>query len=482
MYSLLRNRRHAHRLMIGFVMSCLAACDDLPSQQALRPNRHEDAQAPAPVTDSRLADAVALAFDSAVQGNVDGLSATPRVDSDVTRPNPDASAPAPRPDSSAGTIPQLSPLPPAPTSPNPKFSGLDENTAVDLGAYTCADRMPEEGIATHCYKITDYSRFNYDPYNHRILMFGGGHAATGRTDVDVFSLSTLTWSSLYPTMTCEQIQAGELPGRLDPRGFHVPTGHPVARHTFDMTVVAKAHGKGQLLLLSNEGLSGDCHKRYVARIEAVASLELGPGGSARSWSYSPSFAFPWSYAAAAEFDPVSNKVIVVGSGKGASASKMWVYDPETSEIVASVNWVEYREIDNNLVYHPPTDAMYMIVRGTPNRVYRIDLDRSSWSQSTSTLLNLAGTPPSSTSTSGWAYDGHAKVIGGGVLGGRFYTLDPNPGQGAWRSQKMKVQSAVGATPDQVVFHHLDYDGVDNVYVFITGHASSKRTWAYRYRN
>jgi hypothetical protein len=117
--------------------------------------------------------------------------------------------------------------------PHPRLADIADNTAVDLGRYDtdCEARL---GEGLRCRSIVSYSRFNYDPFSHRLLMFGGGHAATGRTDVDVFDLRTLTWASLYPSMTCAEIAVGD----IDPRGFHRATGHPVARHTYDQNVIA----------------------------------------------------------------------------------------------------------------------------------------------------------------------------------------------------------------------------------------------------
>jgi hypothetical protein len=55
-------------------------------------------------------------------------------------------------------------------------------------------------------QVTDYSKLTYDPVRHQLLMFGGGHSSTPRTDVDVFSFPTLTWSSAYPpTPTSELV-------------------------------------------------------------------------------------------------------------------------------------------------------------------------------------------------------------------------------------------------------------------------------------
>src|SRR5215831_20481279 len=82
---------------------------------------------------------------------------------------------------------------------NPKLISIPQNTALDLGRFDGA----AGGGVPNCYTaeaITDYSRFTYDSVNHQMLMFGGGHASTPRTDVIKFDFGTLQWTSMYPSM------------------------------------------------------------------------------------------------------------------------------------------------------------------------------------------------------------------------------------------------------------------------------------------
>jgi len=351
-------------------------------------------------------------------------------------------------------------------TPNPDLAALGDNTALDLGSYGCRDRVSEEAL--HCELITDYSRLNYDPYQHRVLLFGGGHAATGRTDVDVLNLETLAWSSLYPSMTCDEVAANN----IDPRGFHVATGHPAARHTYDQSVIVELGGVGRLLLMSTEGFAGYCHQ-YNAPMNGIPSLSLAAGNI--TWAYGAEFAAPWSYADAAEFDPVSGMVIMIGSTINAGEGGMWIFNPETSAVVTFVDSVGYFGLSANLVYYPPNGNMYLFAAGQ-NDVREVVLDRSDWSRTTSTLLTVTGDVPAS--PTGFAYDSQNQVIGGGINNNRFYTFDPIAR--AWQSELMVVASN-GATPGVVLFHVLDYDVLDNVYIFIADGSDGRRTWAYRYR-
>ncbi len=350
---------------------------------------------------------------------------------------------------------------------HPMLDGLADNEAIDLGAYECQSRMPQ--IADHCQKITDFSRFNYDPASHRILMFGGGHAATGRTDVDVFDFEALDWQSLYPSMACEEVAAEA----IDPRGFHESSGHPVARHTYDQSVVATIDGAPHLLLLSTEGFAGHCHS-YNATIESVASLRLD---AECPWEYSPQFELPWAYATSAEFDPVSGMVIVLGDTRGAGEGGLWVYDPKTATVVSYVDEVEYGGIANNMVYYPPTDRMIYLQRD--GVVREVVLDRDDWSGTVSNVLNPTGMPAQGNET-GFAYDSCKQVIGGGVADGMFFTFDPIAN--AWSSEAMSVTSSDGHDIGTQVFHMMEYDPVDNAYVFIADGSGGRRTWAYRHRS
>ncbi len=126
--------------------------------------------------------------------------------------------------------------------PNLRLASLPDNTAMDLGPYTC--NAPADD-PFRCETITDYSGFVYDGVNHQLLMFGGGHSATHRTDVDAFSFKTLTWSSAYPSTLCRDMR---LSNRGLVRGDWLTTGHPIARHTYDMLVWAD-NVKRLLLLL-----------------------------------------------------------------------------------------------------------------------------------------------------------------------------------------------------------------------------------------
>ena len=113
--------------------------------------------------------------------------------------------------------------------PNPVLIGLPANTARDLGAYA------SDALCGVPIQVTDYSRFTYDSRRHRLLLFGGGHSSTPRSDVDVFDFATLQWTSAYPPTPLPELTLANYDPELT---RWISTGHPIARHTYDQLVFA----------------------------------------------------------------------------------------------------------------------------------------------------------------------------------------------------------------------------------------------------
>ena len=105
-------------------------------------------------------------------------------------------------------------------APNPILTAIPPNTALDLGAYT------SDALCGVPIQVTDFSRFTYDSQRHQLLLFGGGHASTPRTDVDVLQL-------LHAGLV-ERLYAHARPGarllqlrpRPGPLGQHRPSHRP----------------------------------------------------------------------------------------------------------------------------------------------------------------------------------------------------------------------------------------------------------------
>lgn len=348
--------------------------------------------------------------------------------------------------------------------PHPRLAFLPDNTAIDLGPYTCS--APEDD-PSGCQTITDYSGFVHDRQNHQLLMFGGGHSATHRTDVDSFSFKSLTWNSAYPSTLCRDMR---LANRGLVRGDWLTTGHPIARHTYDMLVMAE--NIRRLIVLGDVSGQGGCveksppDKELYFLVGKIAMYD--PVG--RTWSYSSASNDGWQDFASAEYDPVSGLVIVV------DRYSLWTYDPTTQAKVKRLSYVSGpMGYAKNLVYFPPTRKMYYIADGP--LIFEVDLRNASASGlSLKQVTDITGDIPALAET-GFAYDAVNQVIGGGISKGVFYAYDPV--RKTWTSRVMKPLQT-GASVGTVAFHALGYDPVNNVFVFITDQESGRRTWAYRY--
>jgi hypothetical protein len=354
-------------------------------------------------------------------------------------------------------------------APNPVLSTIPPNTALDLGPYTC--NQPADW-PRHCLTVTDYSGFQYDPNNHQMLMFGGGHSASCSTDVVAFSFASLAWSSMYPST----LVADMVPTNVDGAACRfISTNHPLARHTYDLMAVTT--NTKELLLFgagwarANCGLSPEEMK--VVTPHGVKISHYDP--VAKTWAYGPPRG-SWSGAGSAEYDPVSGKVILV-TEKG-----LWFYDPVVkSAPVKALSYVRPIPLSQNLVYFPPSRRMYYIGSNTVNPVWEVTLDRTHFSRSMiEPMTGITGDIPPRMLEVGYAYDSANRIIGGGVKDGKFYAFDPVTK--TWTSRTMQVdphsdRKRIGSIE---VTHALAYDAVDNVFIFITNNASGRHTWAYKY--
>ncbi|PYV87771.1 MAG: hypothetical protein DMG05_16900 [Acidobacteria bacterium] len=352
---------------------------------------------------------------------------------------------------------------------NPTLFNLPANTALDLGTYTC--KGPAGG-SIPCGSITDYSGFVYDKNNHQMLMFGGGHAASFRDDVDVFNFDSLKWNPAYTPTPCSQMTVGVTSGGTDPdnrdltNGTWKSTTHPISRHSYDMLVVTE--NTKELIVLNGFSDVGDCSEKMTG-MRDISISHYDPIG--KKWSFSRAATGGWPNYASSEYDPLSGMVIVLDS------DSLWTYDP-VSQVKTLRLTINQKDMGyaNNLIYYPPNQKMYYIARGTPTRVWEVTLNRTSWaSSSVKEVTGITGNIPSSQESS-FAYDSVNQIIGGGIKNGVFYAY--NPLNKTWASKVMQAQTSSVGT---LAFHALAYDPVDNIFLFITGQPSTGwKTWAYRY--
>ena len=354
-----------------------------------------------------------------------------------------------------------------PLRPHPRLQQLGPNQALDLGRYECP--TDEDRDESRCETITDYSGLVYHPGRHQLMLFGGGHAATYRDDVELFDLASLTWRSAYPPTPCEDRRLDNVDVEA---GRWISSNHPIARHSYDLLAVAGE--PAELFLFARvQGRGRGCHhlpedKPYVIAEGRVAAYDP----QARTWRYTATPALGFAFAA--ETDPVSGRVLLV------DRRSLRTFDPASGRMTLQRKLgFPAMQAGRSLVYFPPLDRFYYMVQGGRARgevlegVYEIIPNRTNWSDSRIRRMKVES--PGETGHA-WAYDPVHELIGGGVHRGRFHAFDPR--ERRWYVSVIKTDSGheVGAVSN----YTLAFDPVNGVYVWRSDGPSGQRTWAYRW--
>lgn len=352
--------------------------------------------------------------------------------------------------------------------PNPVLAAIPDNVAFDLGAYECE---PWPICATN----TAYSGMVYDRDRHQMLIFGGGHSATYRDDVEVFDYASLTWKSAYPPTPCEERTLEN----VDPqRAMWRSSGLPISRHSYDLLVMAGQ--PSELWLLAKvQGRGSGCHRLPPVSDDGASPYVIAQGTFAayhpdtQRWRFTDTPAVGFETAAAT--DPVSGRILLVSRRQGIGS-----VDPADGSHTAHVP-IEDAELRTSrgmsLVYFPPNDRFYVIARTTDGfGVWEVHFDRDN--PATSSIQRLAGVaPPEAPVADAWDYDAANRLIGGGILAGKFFAFDPLSKRWHMRQlQSANPELAVGDVDGKA----LAYDPVNELFLFRTTYESGRRTWAYRW--
>jgi hypothetical protein len=337
------------------------------------------------------------------------------------------------------------------------IASLAAGTSRNIGSYA--------SIEIGGRNITDYSGITYDPVGRRMCLFGGGHGPSQQTDIRVLDLSTMQWSSLYPTTPRSQMTVANGDSDL---GRWISTNQPYARHSYNMSLVAG-------------------RRFYLFTVYGQADHLDGPGPAyggrvcwydfdTQNWNYSAyaNGQTPWAYYAAAVFDPISGKILIAGYNQRFGPGSVWVYDPAHNSYTTGAAFPAAVGYAHDIVYYPPDDSFYVFQ--SDGRVWRMVHNRANAMFTQIAALTVSGTRPAAGSRCGFAYDPVNRIIGGNVTNGTFYAFDP--GTSAWSATSMQVETGSIGMPNQA-FHCLDYDAASGCFVFLND-ASNPSTWVYRH--
>jgi hypothetical protein len=356
---------------------------------------------------------------------------------------------------------------PSDAVPPPDLAALPSNGALNLGRYAC-DGLSGSGYP--CQSIDNWSSFVYDRARHQVLWFGGGQHAISRDDVVVFDFATLKWKSAYPPTPC----ADQVPSNADlVNGAWLSTGHPMSRQTYDM--LAMADSTGELIMLTYQAPGPDCRSWPAGspNLDSVQGHVAHYDPDATGWKFSPTEATTWSSDSAAEYDPVSGLIVILGQ------TGLFTYDPigRVAEFRMMPDSLQLLSYSAELVNFGATGRMYYFTRD--GLVFEVTLDRTDWSRSTvAQIIDMTGDIPA-VGAKGWAYDPDHQIIGGGVKDGIFYAFDPQTRN--WTSRSIATASDGGPASLAVSFFTLAYDELNKVFLFFTSYEEGGwTTWAYRY--
>jgi hypothetical protein len=357
-----------------------------------------------------------------------------------------------------------------PFAANPRFLGMAPGDLLDLGAYLCND--PADWKSGYpCATVTDYSGFTYDAKRHRMVMFGGGHAATARTDIRALDLSgALTWESDYPSTPWSEMTRANADLT---KSIWVSTGHPIQHHTYDQLVYVPTTDR----LLDMTPQTGRIlySTGYPADMppESISTDVFEYDANTKHWQ---TFSAPprWAPYGATSFDPPSGLVLAFG------VNGLWSWDP-VRHLAAKVLPLGDPAISygQNMVYMPSIDAhLYVRADGI---VFRVDFNRAKPADSRVSRVTTSGAAPAmrvdtlpDASETGWAVDSKRNRVCGGLLAGVFYCLDA--ATFTWTAHPLGGSKP----PQRFAFHTVQLDPINDVYIFLS--LDERHTYAWRPTN
>ena len=261
---------------------------------------------------------------------------------------------------------------------------------TDLGPFPT--NCTNIGDSSPCYQYMSYSGPVWDSNANRLLLWGGGHAATARDAVVQFD-GTHNWTEMETPTPCSAMNDGNFDATKNAwiSGAAGSYPRPKASHSYDLNVFFPA--QNELVVLSQGlamGISG-CATSTSTNDFATFGKIAHYNASTRTWTFANSDRVLLSNAA--EYDPVSGLAIIGGTGLmtyNAASKTLTQYINFTSTYAkdeAGNNVIGDLGYANEMVYYPPDDMFYYFDRNH-HEVWRYAVNRSNFAATVVTLLNL----------------------------------------------------------------------------------------------
>ncbi len=372
---------------------------------------------------------------------------------------------------------------------NPTLLNIENDTWVNLNApldSSFPDKPPSETLA--------YSGMAYDSFNHKILLFGGGHNNGYDDRVWAFDFDTLKWTPEYAAtgdpknLPANYFDEQNYPGAIfNPPGESIADAHPISLHTYD-----------NLTFITNSPNGTPVNEMFMAGAASYSgSPEVRP-----YWPNDPDFTWTYNHqtkkwtwrdvgggrinseepsgkGTASEYDPSTGLVFLFEGNS--NPGEVWSYNIDQDK------WSKYATIDHIGIEIAAayvdrageSPAIYVFgtefgPEGSADTLYKFDIASKNWSE-----IPTGSIKPPAGGGYGLAYDSRNDVLLAYKQNGRIYAYRFD--LKAW---EQKAQGPVDPfQPGRIerVHGNFQFDPINNVVIFT--HISNFRveTWAYRYK-
>lgn len=363
------------------------------------------------------------------------------------------------------------------------LNAIPNNTAVQINSAICVTNVD------NCSGWPRFSRIVYDRVAHRMLGAGGGHSNTMYDSIVALDLNTgsnLAWTELFAPTPTANMTSGNYNGTTGTwtSGPSGPYPRPTASHSVgglthdpDGNRLLHLNIKDQNTTTGSNVPPSAIAGRFAHYNIATNTYTISSAG-AQFPSPNNEEGMPWAW------DPIGKKAIGFG---GSGQPSVMSYDPATQTRATILDGLAGNTVRNEsgtlisvsaflynncIVYNVHDQNFYVFSRDSPIKVFKIVLDRVVPSQTRVTQLTVTSAPDFSGAASAFAYDSTNQVFGT-VKSNTFHYFN-------WRTKAFGSQTVLGSPGSGGLYFEdltIDYDPVNNVFIYIT---QAAQTWAYRY--